>query len=509
MKYVKKYRTILVALASGVLLFLSFPANNLFPLAWVALVPLIYLLPYQTPPRAFLTGFLAGFISYLGILYWLFPMLHFNTGSLWQAAVAFIALCAYCALYMGLWAVIVRRTRSTSVIRFSLFAAAAWVSLEYVRTYALGGFPWALLGYSQWKFLPLIQLAQYSGVYGVSFLIIFFAAGLSQFLRTKRWANITGLIGAMIIIIMSGYILLIKNSFIPPPPYIKAAVIQGNIDQYKKWDAAFENEILDTYAKLAQKAAKYQPDIIIWPETAVPGFLPADAKLYGWLSNLARETNTYNLVGAPFNDGGTRFYNASFLFGPYGEILGWHRKTHLVPFGEYVPFRSLLSRWFGVLNRLGDFYAAKDPIVLSVKSVLWGTTICSENFFGSKTARLVRNGAQVLANQTNDAWFFKTAAADQHFVMNVFRAVENRRMVVVSGNTGVSGVIEPSGKITHRAAPFTTTYFVSQISPLRGLTFYTRWGDLAAWICIVITIIALFHALYYRRKFRHQLKEKL
>jgi apolipoprotein N-acyltransferase len=282
------------------------------------------------------------------------------------------------------------------------------------------------------------------------------------------------------------------------PPYIKVAVLQGNIDQYKKFDRQYRSEIIEAYTVLVASASVHKPDVYIWPETAVPGYLPADPVMYTWLRDTAQRTASFHLAGAPFNNGGPDSYNATFLFGSDGGILGWHKKTHLVPFGEFIPFKKALAPYFPVLAGMEDFQRGNDYTVLSINSVLWGPTICSENFFGAKVAGFVRNGAEILVNQTNDAWFFDTAAAEQHFTMNVFRAIENRRSVVVCGNTGISGIIEPSGRISTRSPVFKTLYFVSSVSPEKEITFYTRWNDVFAKLCIAIALFMMFMSLIKR-----------
>jgi apolipoprotein N-acyltransferase len=271
-------------------------------------------------------------------------------------------------------------------------------------------------------------------------------------------------------------------------------VVQPSIDQYKKWDQAYEQEIKDTYSDLLDTLSESNPDIIIWPETAVPGFLPANRELYGWVRSIAKKTGAYNLIGAPYNNGDNEFYNASILFGPEGEMLGVHKKTHLVPFGEYVPFRSELAPYFGILNTLGDFKWGKNYDAFAVKSIMWASTICSENFFCGTVRRFVLNGAEIIVNQTNDAWFLKTAAAQQHFIMNVFRAIENRRPIVVAGNTGISGVVSPAGDISQQTELFERTVFTAKVSPSRKITFYTKYGDIFSQLCILIALIILLGA---------------
>lgn len=480
---------------SGTLYFLSFPPANLYYLAWVALVPLILLINGRSMRFSFAAAFLAGLVANSGIFYWLYKMLLFNTGSVLQSAAATLALTVYLSLYFGVWAMLISYTKlNLSVFRFSVFASCLWVALEYMRSYFLTGFPWALLGLSQAQCLPVCQISEFTGAYGVSFIIVFFSAGTAHFIKTtKKFIPYLLLVSALLIFFLFGKILQI-NSALEGNPYVTVGVVQGNIDQYKKWDANYENEIKTVYAGLTAELSRSNPDIIIWPETAVPGYLPVNMYLYEWVRGVVKQTKTYNLIGTPYNNGDKDYFNAAVLFGPEGEILGVHKKTHLVPFGEYVPFRKALMPYFGILNTLGDFNRGVQFNVFPVKSILWAGTICSENFFGDTVRRFVLNGAEVIVNQTNDAWFFKSAAAEQHFMMNVFRAIENRRPVVVSGNTGVSGVVNPEGRVLKRTELFERTAFISKISPARRLTFYTLFGDIFAQICILVVLIMILAA---------------
>ncbi|MCB4790723.1 MAG: apolipoprotein N-acyltransferase [Elusimicrobia bacterium] len=495
----KKYQNIPLSLISGILIFLSFPKPNLYLFAWIALIPLLMVISNKSIAGSFFYGLFSGIVANASIIYWIYPLIKFNTNSSVQASLCLFLLSGYMALYVGVWASLLRAARTNrSVFRFSLFAAALWVSLEYLRTYLLTGFPWALLGYSQWKFLPIIQVAEYTGVYGVSFLLIWVNVGIYQFIKTRKWVSFYILICVFLAALVFGYSKLIINRY-SSPPYISVAVIQANIDQYKKWDPAYEKQIIDTYNSLIARASEHKPDLVIWPETAVPGYLPSNALLYSWVNEIAKHTQTYHFVGSPYYNGGLNYYNSVILFNSEGEILGWHKKNHLVPFGEFIPFRKLLEPYFSILNTLGDFTRGDELNTFSVKSVIWGVTICSENFFGDIVRKTVLNGAEVLTNQTNDAWYFKTSAPMQHFLMNVFRAVENRRTIVVCGNTGVSGIVEPNGIISKIVPILTTTYFISRIEPNKKITFYTRWGDLFSKLCILITLIMLFSTFINRK----------
>jgi apolipoprotein N-acyltransferase len=291
-------------------------------------------------------------------------------------------------------------------------------------------------------------------------------------------------------LLISGSLQLSRRQVMPDTvPTVAVALLQPNIDQYKKWSPAFEQEIRSTIARLVTRAAAARPDVIVWPETAVPGYLPDDALLAGWVSRLARTSNAWQIVGTPYHSAANTYGNASLLLSPEGSTRAVHIKNHLVPFGEYVPLRKYLEPYFSILNSLGDFTRGTDANVFHTGTATWGVSICSENFFGAQVSRSVRGGAGILVNQTNDAWFLKSPAAEQHFGMNVFRAIENRRPVVVCGNTGISGCITPAGTIVARTGLFAEDVRIVSVTPAAESTVYTRQGDLFARGAVGLTML--------------------
>jgi apolipoprotein N-acyltransferase len=275
-----------------------------------------------------------------------------------------------------------------------------------------------------------------------------------------------------------------------------AVIVQPNVDQYKKWDQNYKDEILFDLEKYAFEAAEIKPDLIVWPETALPDFLPWDKQTYKTAKRITRTAGGFSIMGAPYSDGTGRYFNAVFSFRPDGEgYTRVHLKNHLVPFGEYVPFQAFLSRFFGVLNELGNFRQGRDARVFTDNKIYAGSTICSENFFPDIARRFTLNGAKVLTNHTNDAWFFDTAAPHQHFMMNVFRAVENRKAVLVSANSGVSGIIEASGRITASTNVMKPEMISGEFLQNDYLSFYTRNGDFFIKICAVLFVCLLLTIL--------------
>jgi len=506
-----RWRNLRLAILSGILLVLIFPKFNLSFLAWVALVPLFLALEGRSLRESFNLGFLAGLVSFMGILYWIFPTVVSSGESKLLGLVSLLFLASYVAIYYGLFCLIFRYL-SLKITHFTLsllFAPALWVSLELLRAYFLSGFPWALLGYSQWNFTPLIQISEFTGVYGVSFLIVMVNMVLMQAGRSfgfyrregvvsKARVKRTALLLALSVLVFLscltyGLITISRESFTKSGNFpeeksmTRIALLQGNIDQYMKWDKKYERMIKDTYGELVKTAAKENPQLIIWPETALPGYLRRERQLQEWVEKVVGQTNAYHIIGSPeYREGA--YYNAAFLISPQGEILGGYDKIHLVPFGEIVPFRSILSPLIGVLNELGDFSPGRERKLLRTPFGSFAVLICWEGIFPHLVRKFVKDGADYLTNITNDAWFLNTAAPFQHFIMSIFRAVENRVSIIRVANTGVSGFIDKYGRITKKTEIFKKDYLNSSVSRRNQQTFYTNYGDIFAYLCVVLSI---------------------
>jgi apolipoprotein N-acyltransferase len=481
---------------SAILYILSFPNFNFSFLAWVALAPVVYLALQQPPKAAWWTGFLTGTAASMGLLFWVVVTFQAAHQTLFLAIPCWILLSAYLGLYWGAW------TAWLSWIKGNpLLAAAAWAGLEYLRTHLFSGFPWALSGDSQGRQLPVIQIASITGVYGVSFLIAGINAAIASLFvksanRRLKITSCAGMTALLIAALAFGY----RRLSSPPEAHtpVRVALLQGSIDQYQKWDKTYERDIKKTYEGLAQQAADTRPELIVWPETSVPGYLLQDPPLRNWLTGVARKTGTYNIVGAPTFIERNSSYNSAFSLDPQGQILGQYDKTHLVPFGEWVPLAGFLGRWIHVLNDLGGFVPGKRSAVIPTHIGRAGVNICYEAVFPSVVRRSVRDGAEFIVNLTNDGWYMRTAAPYQHFIPNVFRAVENNRWVLRADNTGITALISPRGRIESESKIFVPAVIVGTIVPLTHLTFYTRYGDLWAWACLLLCIAFSWRAILRR-----------
>ncbi len=507
-----KKRDILFSLLSGILLILSFPNFDLEFWAWFALVPLFYSVEGKGPYQSFKLGFLTGLISFLGILYWIIVAVHtYGNVPLVLSAFILLLLVVYLSLYIGAFAYLTRLLQNRSGLQITLFTPFLWVALEYLRSFLLTGFPWANLGYSQYLNLPFIQMADITGAYGLSFVILLVNATLFRVLH--QWSKKAFPFKEVVFtaIILFGFLIyghlrmgIVDRQMIQNPP-LKIGLVQGNIDQSIKWDKSFQLETLKIYEKLSFKTAGENPDLIIWPETATPFFFQ-DAKEYQPLVlDIPKKTNAFLLFGTPsykIEKGKVSHYNTAYLVSPSGDLVGKYDKIHLVPFGEYIPLQDLLFFIGSLGEGIGDFRSGKEIFNFSLPQGRFGVLICFEIIFPDLCRRFVKRGANFLVTITNDAWFGRTSAPYQHFSMATFRAVENRVFVARAANTGVTGFIDPRGKILRQGGIFTEEAMNGMVRLSSQKTFYTLYGDIFAWVCSAFSIFLLAYALLRKSKKR-------
>ncbi|BBO92290.1 apolipoprotein N-acyltransferase [Desulfosarcina ovata] len=492
---------------SGILLTAAFPKIGISLLAWFALVPLLAALRGLTPTAAFRTGMLAGLAHYLTLLYWVvFTMRVYGYLPWWQCVSLLVLLAAYLALFPGIFAMALVRCCHKPV-HLILLAPVFWVALEYARTFLLTGFPWSLVGYSQFNRLPIIQIADMFGVYGISFLVLLVNAAiylLLLFAAGKAWNGVVlerrqVVRAAALALVLIGLSVLYgrhriaaMDAAMAVAPSTRVAVIQGNIDQAVKWDPAFQIRTTKKYLDLTRSAVARQPDLVVWPETATPFYFKASPKLTGMVTDAVRQSGVPLLVGSPSVQRGTagrpEYYNSAYLVAPDGSVAGRYDKVHLVPFGEYVPLKGLLSFVGKMVAQVGDFSAGEKG-----RTLAWGpdhpkigVQICFEIIFPGLCRSLVKNNAGLLVNLTNDAWFGRSSATYQHFSMAALRAVENRRSLVRAANTGISGVVDPVGRVVRRTDLFADAVIVDDVLVLSEKSFYTRMGDLLPLVCLFV-----------------------
>ena len=475
---------LLLAALSGVGLYLSFPPLGLWPLAFVALVPLLVALDRAPRRLAFWLGTLAGMVFYPLNLSWVTHAMAVYGGLSWGLSVLLLFLLSlYLALYVGAFSAGWVWLRPASGLGRVLFAASLWVALEFLRTYLLTGFPWAFLAYTQAQALPLVQIVSVTGMYGVSFLVVLVNATVALALSERRLRPVLApaLTACLVLIVTLAY--GVRALSLPERSGgLSVAVLQGNIDQGVKWDPAFGRATIETYERLTREAARAGAALIVWPEAAIPLLLRREPEALARVTRLASETKRFLLVGSPDLED-RRFYNSAFLISPDGVLVQRYDKIHLVPFGEYVPFRPLLGFAEKLASgAIGDFAPGREPTVFRLPKGSFGVTISYEVYFPAEVRRLFRRGAGFLVNITNDAWYGRSAAPTQHLAMTVFRAVEHGAFLVRSANTGISAIIDPRGRVQGRSAIFTEAILLGEIQGRGEKTIYTRVGDLFAWV---------------------------
>ncbi|HUJ19346.1 MAG TPA: apolipoprotein N-acyltransferase [Nitrospirota bacterium] len=498
-------RTTALAAASGILLAASFPSVALPVLAWVALIPLFLALNGQNVRNGLFLGGISGIVFFAGTVHWVTNSVHYyGNVPIIPASLITLLLCAYLALYPALFASLVVHVRRHRPSLLFIAAPALWTALELARTYVFSGFPWALLGYTQYRILPVIQISDMTGVYGVSFLIVLVNASISEFIRDRK--KIAVLLPAVVILSLTlgyGFSRLHADE---GTDRIRISVVQGNIEQDKKWDPAYQSETISVYKRLTSEALGQKPDLVLWPETATPfyfgGVAPRDQQLTKELKEFVKQGGVPILFGSPTYElrgrGSVILRNSAFLVRGDGEIDAEYDKFHLVPFGEYVPLKSVLFFVEKMVQAIGDFASGTDFTVMKVpvrgadrKNVTISTVICYEIIFPDLVRRFVDRGASVITTITNDAWFGKTAAPYQHFTMAVFRAVENRVPIARAANTGISGFIDANGRILSASPIFTEAYLSQTLTPGSKKTFYTRYGDVFSYLCCLVGILVL------------------
>jgi len=446
-------------------------------------------------------GAIAGLTFWLATIPWIGLVMVRYGGLAWLLATAvLLGLAGYLALYWAAFCAVLSRLPLRSGVLYVLIAASLWVALEFLRTFLFTGFPWNLLGYSQYGNPLVRQIAAVTGVYGVSFVVIAVNAALARVLLCgTNWRDFLPPLGtaSVIVVIAAGYGWL-RPSVQATTPLIPVALIQGNIDQGVKWAPDWQEKTFHIYRDLTYAAAAEKPRLIVWPETAMPVFFLEDSRR-AQVEDLARQVGADLLVGAlDWRDGQPA--NGAFVLGPGGGLLGRYDKRHLVPFGEYVPLRNLLF-FANVLadGTIGEFAQGQDALVFSTAVGRFGVVICYEVIFPGEVREFFRRGADFLVNITNDAWFGRSAAPAQHVAMAVFRAIENRAYLIRAANTGISAIVAPDGQIVRASGLFTPAVVSGAIHPRARTSRYTRYGDVFAWATVVVTLMAMFVSLAISR----------
>ena len=513
MQSLNRIPSLILSALSGLFLILIFPQFNLEFLAWFALIPLLFAIQNQPLRTVAARGFFAGMIFYFFSLSWVTNTL-INYGNI-PVSLSFLILAllaAYLSFYISLFCVLTVKWSRGKPVYFFLLAPLVWTSLEYLRsTHMTFGFSWMGLGYSQFQTLAIIQPAEITGIYGVSALIVLVNAALHFFLNTwifhlnaragRRMSY--RVIGVTTLVVgfwvgWGNWALNLTKSQIESSPKIRVALAQGNIEQHLKWNKLYQQPTMELYKKLTLQAAKEKPELIVWPEATTPFYYGLDPIGTKYVQDLVRTSGTPLLFGSPYKkkvEGKELVYNRAFLISNQGETIDVYDKMHLVPFGEFVPFRQALFFIEKMVEIIGDFGLGKRATVFTLNDYQLGVSICYEIIFPDLVRQPVKNGAEYLVNITNDAWFGKSAASYQHISMAALRAVENRTPIVRAANTGISGFIDATGQIRNTTQLFKRELIVDEITPNKGpRTFYSKFGDIFSYLCLALVAIITFLA---------------
>jgi len=490
----------LLSICSGLIAFGAFPPLDISLLAWFSLVPLLYVIGKTDNKGAFWYSYLTGTVFFAGVLYWL-------TVVSVPGYIILVLLLSVSFAVFGLFAgIVMKYSMNLLILPFG------WVVLEYIRGNLFTGFPWVLLGYSQYRNINLIQVADIAGSYGVSFIVAAFNVALYGWLSGAR-QKISHMMFALLLIISATSYGIYRVSDPPLGESAKISVVQGNISQTLKWDARAAESITKKYAGLTEQAAEDLPDLIIWPETAYPYLMEKGNTAFSEMEKLSSETGIPLLAGVVYSENGT-YYNSAALFDGRQGIALLYQKLHLVPFGEYVPFEKYLKPLRKYIDKpIGSFASGKEYILFPVRSVRvsegpesslvrrtvfhkLGIMICFEDVFPYIARNFVLEGARILVNITNDAWFGDTAASRQHLQASVFRAVENRVPVVRSANTGISAFVDFTGKIQSQVEvngreTFIAGYCTDEVKTTPVRSHYTAYGDTFVYFSGLFLILLL------------------
>jgi apolipoprotein N-acyltransferase len=484
--------------------------------AFVALVPLFVALSgWRGRPdrlaglgfrRGFILGLIAGVVHFAGTVYWTGATVRTFGGLPWPVAAVTAALLVfymslYVALASGVTAVLIRKLGWVGVP----VGAAAWVSFEFARGHVFGGFPWIPLGNAMVTLLPIAQLASVGGVYALSLFVGLVNAGFALVIVSSTRRQRVAL-GATVLLIAAvsvwGGQRLAANSLVHGGTPVRVGLVQGNIAQTDKWNPSRAGQIVERYRSLTLQAVNEGAELVVWPESATPFYFDEEPVGQDLVRGLVQSTGVPLLFGTDEveRSSPTRYFNSAFMLDSGGATAAVYRKMHLVPFGEYVPFKDLLFFVKPLVEAVSDFTPGAYVTMLPVKGHMVSTAICYEITYPSLMREGVRQGSELLTTITNDAWYGESSAPFQHFEMAAMRAIEQGRYLVRAANTGITGIVDPYGRVLAHTPLGQTMVVVGEARFVQAKTLYATMGDRVAHAAIALTALALLASL--RRPWR-------
>lgn len=480
-----------LAAASGLLIAACFLRFELWPLAWVAFVPLLWSLPQAATPRAAAQiGFVAGLTTNLPAFYWLVYTIHVFGGFSYPLALFFYAsLTLYTASQFVLFALAWQRTGPGPL---ALAAPLLWVSLEFLFPNL---FPWRMAN-CQLHVPVLLQVGDVTGPFGLSFVMVWISAAVADLVVRRRVVPLIAAATATLAVVAYGlWRLPVVDRAMASAPTVRVALVQGNVGIKEKGDVRYFDVNLDKYLELSEPRQD-STDLIVWPETVSQHWVQADA------IRLDGKENPFDGLRTHLIFGGLAFrllgpneaeeFNSAFVVGPDGVVLGRYDKRILMPFGEYLPFASYFPFIKSLSPETGGFTAGTTATVFDVAGkVQVGQLICYEDLLPSMSRHATQAGAEVLLNILNDAWYGNTAAPYQHQALALWRTIENRRYLLRGSNSGVTSIIDAAGRVVAEGGLFTAEVVSGAVPRLQLSTFYTRCGDLFAWVVVAAAGVLL------------------
>lgn len=472
---------------------LSYPKFTHSWMAWICCAPFAYfILKTKTRKSAFIGSLVCGFLSYAGLLYWIYPTMRTGTVPVPFAILGLFLLCLLASvdfIAIGLFGFFVRRTGNGV---FPLLFASAWACMEWIKVsinLKAVSFPWFILAYSQWQQPKFMQIVSFTGSYGLSWALAFTGALIGAVLASrdsfaKKLLNLVP--GALII----GGLWLFGQGMLSPEMQpsdkqqtISVAILQPCIDQYAKWNSAHENYIKSKMYEMSEKSAG--KDLVIWPENALPGWI--DDPQYGmYIDAIVKKFNSNHIVGSISRGDGKRV--SAFLITPDGEESDYHKRI-LVPFGEYVPMRGFLGKYIKAIGMLGEFTPGNlKQNFMQLEGIKIAPTICYESIFPFLYSSDAERGADIFVNITNDGWYLDTSAPYQHLAALMFRAAETHRPILRAANNGISAVITPYGTIEKMLPLDQEGILEAQVGVYisQPPSVYARHGNVFAMLCLLI-----------------------
>ncbi len=497
---------------SATALVFAFPDFDVEWLAWFGLVPFFLAISGRRMLQAIISSYLFGAVFVTGVCRWIFEVERFSLPH-YLLVVAYLG--AFSAIFGIVFTCIQRRRGAAAAF---LTAPFLWVSLEYARSNAsFLSLPWGLMAHTQHLNYPYIQISAITGAYGVSFLLVAVNAALAFTIRVfvnrkelsapspfRAPTKSSALLALGVVFALAGVVYFYGKIVLSKPVAgrrLKVTVVQGNIDQERKWDPKSAGFIQQRYSDLTRAATRDKPDLIVWPEAATPGFVLDTLPLMAWMRGLVTEAGTFFLIGSSerpkfSKDGSVRQSrgNTALYYSPDGKILSQYLKIHLVPFAEYLPYEGTIPWPEFIARKEGNWDIPGEKMELfPIHDHKIGVVICWESIFPDFFRKFIKGGASFMINITNEGWFRNTIPY-QYLAMNVFRAVENRVYIARAANVGISCFIDAHGRVYGRlrknnADLYVAGYLTEDVYLNEDKTFYTRYGDVFAFANIFATIL--------------------